>query len=119
MWREMERGRKVDAAGSLITGENFKDIRDMKQVLATKYRLNFYRCLTEKMMIYALGRGLEYYDIEAVDRIVENLNQHNGEFSALLSGIVESAPFQKRRNPGFAETLPQPKPSETRASLDK
>lgn len=106
MWREKERGQKIDATGSLITGEKFASIREVKDVLATKYRENFYRCLTEKMMIYALGRGLEYYDVEAVDRIVENLNQHDGHFSALLSGIIESAPFQKRRTPGFAETLP-------------
>jgi hypothetical protein len=119
MWRETERGQKIDASGSLITGEKFQNIHQVKEVLATKYRQNFYRCLTEKMLIYALGRGLEYYDVEAVDRIVENLNQHDGHFSALLSGIIESAPFQKRRTPGFAETLPQPKPSETRASLDK
>jgi hypothetical protein len=98
MWREKERNQPIDAAGKLITGEEFHDIREVKRVLATKHRLDFYRCLTEKLLTYALGRGLEYYDVESVDRIVEQLDKDNGHFSALLTGIVESAPFQKRRN---------------------
>ncbi len=118
MWRERERGQPIDAAGSLVTGETFKDIREVKRVLSTTYRENFYRCLTEKMLTYALGRGLEYYDVETVDRIVGQLNRENGQFSALLSGIIESAPFQKRRHPEFKENFPPTKPAEQRASLD-
>ena len=49
-------------------------------------------------MIYALGRGLEYYDEFTLDQIVERLTKADGRPSALLLGIVESAPFQKRRN---------------------
>jgi len=45
-----------------------------------------------------LGRGLEYYDVESVDRIVERLDKENGKFSALLTGIIESSPFQRTRN---------------------
>ena len=60
--------------------------------------MNFYRCLTEKLLIYALGRGLEHYDTETVDRIVARLEREDGRFSALLLGIIESAPFQKQRN---------------------
>jgi hypothetical protein len=98
MWREKERGQSIDAAGKLITGESFDNIRELKRTLKSDHRLDFYRCLTEKLLTYALGRGLEYYDVETVDRIVARLEQENGRFSALLSGIVESAPFQKRRN---------------------
>lgn len=98
MWREKERNQPIDAAGKLITGEEFHDIREVKRLLATKHRRTFYQCLTEKLLTYALGRGLEYYDVETVDRIVEQLDKDNGRFSALLTGIVESAPFQKRRN---------------------
>jgi len=97
MWRESERGVPVDAAGKLITGEPFQDIRDVKQALVTRHRLEFYRCFTEKLLTYALGRGLEFYDAETVDRIVEDLDQHNGSFSTLLSGVIHSAPFQKTR----------------------
>jgi mono/diheme cytochrome c family protein len=124
MWRDKERGQTIDASGSL-TGDEFKDIRDVKKVLTTKYRDDFYRCLTEKMLIYALGRGLQYYDVDSVDRIVERIGKEDGKFSALLTGIVESAPFQKRRNPEAKENLPpgkndlpSAKPAETRASID-
>jgi hypothetical protein len=99
IWRDTERGKPIDAAGKLVTGETFTDIREVKRVLASRHSMDFYRCLTEKMLTYALGRGLEYYDVESVDRIVEKLAKENGRFSALLTGIVESAPFQRTRLP--------------------
>jgi hypothetical protein len=97
MWREKERGQPVDSAGQLITGESFNNIRELKHILATDRHLDFYRTLTEKLLVYALGRGLEYYDAETVDRIVDRLEKSNGRFSELLMGVVESSPFQKRR----------------------
>ena len=99
MWRETERKQPIDAAGKLISGETFKDIRELKKILRENHAEDFYHCLTEKMMTYALGRGMEHYDIEAMDRIVERLKKEDGKFSALLTGIIESAPFQRRRNP--------------------
>jgi hypothetical protein len=99
MWRDSERGTAIDAGGQLITGESFHDIREVKRALVQNHRLEFYRCLTEKMLTYALGRGLEYYDVETVDRIVQALAKANGRFSALLAGIIDSAPFEKTRNP--------------------
>ena len=54
-----ERGQPIDASGQLITGESFHDVRDLKRILKDRHRLDFYRCLTEKMLTYALGRGLE------------------------------------------------------------
>jgi hypothetical protein len=98
MWREKERGQAIDATGRLITGESFHDVRDLKKILKANHLTEFYRCLTEKLLTYALGRGLDYYDVETVDRIVEQLQRDNGRFSTLLYGIVESAPFQERRN---------------------
>jgi hypothetical protein len=117
MWREKERGQPIDAAGKLITGETFRDIRDVKRVLATQHRRDFYRCLTEKLLTYALGRGLDYYDVETVDQIVERLERENGRFSAVLMGVVESPPFQKRRNIRAPSTSEEPKPLEQRAEL--
>lgn len=108
MWRDNERGQPIDATGKLITGEAFKDIRDVKRILATNHRHDFYHCLAEKLLTYALGRGLQYYDTETLDRIVERLERNNGKFSALLAGIVESAPFQKRRNPSAPANAPAP-----------
>jgi len=108
MWRETERGQPIDAAGRLITGETFRDIREVKRVLATNHRHDFYHCLTEKLLIYALGRGLEYYDTYTMDQIVARLDKENGRLSALITGIIESAPFQKRRNPGAQGAAEQP-----------
>lgn len=98
MWREKERGQPIEPAGQLITGEQFHSVRDLKRLLANEHRLDFYRCLTEKLLTYALGRGLEYYDVHTVDQIVARLEAEEGRFSALLMGVIESAPFQRRRN---------------------
>jgi hypothetical protein len=117
LWREKERGQPIDAGGKLITGETFSDVRDVKRTLVTNHRLDFYRCLTEKLLTYALGRGLEYYDVDAVDRIVERLDKENGRFSALLMGIVESTPFQKRRNPSALTEQEPVKPVQQRAEI--
>jgi hypothetical protein len=97
MWREKERGQPIEPSGTLITGEEFKNIRELKQIIRDNHRTDFYRCLTEKLLTYALGRGLEDYDVEAVDRIIARLEKDDGRMSALISGIVESAPVQKRR----------------------
>ena len=88
----------LDTAGTLITGESFAGVRDLKRILKTDRRADFYRCLTEKLLTYALGRGVEPTDAEAVDQIVDRLERERGRFSALLLGIIESAPFQKRRD---------------------
>lgn len=96
-WRDMDAKQKIDPSGKLATGESFADVRDLKRILANERRLDFYRCLTEKMMTYALGRGVEYHDIITVDQIVEQLEKEKGRFSVLLAGIIESAPFQKLR----------------------
>ena len=96
-WRDEEAGQVIDPAGDLITGESFTGVQELKAVLADKHQSSFHRCLTEKLLTYALGRGLEYYDEYTVDQIVNRLEQHDGQFLALIEGIVESAPFQKRR----------------------
>jgi hypothetical protein len=97
IWREKERNQPIDAAGQLITGETFGTVRELKNILVTKHRRDFYRCLTEKMLTYALGRGLDYRDVLTVDEIVARLEKENGRPSVLLTGIIESAAFQKRR----------------------
>ncbi|HLX61019.1 MAG TPA: DUF1592 domain-containing protein [Planctomycetota bacterium] len=97
MWRESEHKVPIDASGTLATGQTFNGAHELKKLLTAKFRREFYRCLTEKLLTYALGRGLEYYDTESVDQIVDRLEKNGGKFSALMNGIVESAPFQKRR----------------------
>ena len=72
-------------------------MKELKKILVSSRRADFYRCVTEKMLTFALGRGVEYYDIETVEKIVEKLDAEKGKFSVLLSGIVESSAFQRRR----------------------
>ncbi len=96
-WRDKERSQPIDASGQLITGESFKSVKELKHTLVRERRRDFYRCLTEKMLTYALGRGLDYHDVESVDKIVDQVERADGRPSALVAGIIESAPFQKRR----------------------
>ena len=104
MFRDKQHGQPIDAGGKLITGENFKDIRELKSILKDSRRRDFYHCLSEKFLTYALGRGPEYFDVETIDRIAEQLERDQGRFSTLLMRVIESAAFQKRRtSPGAPE----------------
>lgn len=98
LFRDKEREQPIDSGGKLITGESFSNIHELKRILKDSRRNDFYYCLTEKFLTYALGRGPEYYDEETIGRIAEKLERDQGRFSTLLMGIIESAPFQKRRN---------------------
>ena len=102
MYREKERGQVIETPGKLVTGETFNNVKELKHLLANEHRQDFYRCFTEKLLTYALGRGPEYYDLETIDQIVQRLNKEDGRFSALLMGIIESAPFQKERKTATA-----------------
>ncbi len=117
IWREQERGQAIDAKGKLITGEEFNDIRTVKRILVTNHKRDFYRCLSEKLLTYALGRGLEYYDTETVDALVSRLDDTNGRFSSLLVGIIESVPFQKSRNPDALGGSVTTRPVQQRADI--
>jgi hypothetical protein len=96
-WRNQDLGQPIDASGKLATGESFGDIRELKQILVTRHKSEFYRCLAEKLLTYAVGRGMEYYDVPTIDKIVGDLDRDHGAFSTLLMGIIESAPFQMQR----------------------
>jgi hypothetical protein len=96
-WRDTERKKPIDSEGHLITGEKFDSVAELKKILANDHREEFYRTLSTKLMTYATGRGMEYYDVETIDQIVERLEDQDGRFGALLTGIVQSAPFQKMR----------------------
>jgi hypothetical protein len=96
-WRDTEAQQPIDPSGQLITGEAFGNVRELKRILVRERQTDFYRCLTEKLLTYALGRGLDYHDVHAVDQIVERLARTDGRISALLLGVIESTPFQKQR----------------------
>ncbi|MEO6079590.1 MAG: DUF1592 domain-containing protein [Steroidobacteraceae bacterium] len=96
-WRTTDSGQPVQPAGKLITGESFTNVREFKHILATSRRQDFYYALSEKLLTYALGRGVEYYDTPTLDELVAQLEASGGRPSALLHAIVNSAPFQQRR----------------------
>jgi hypothetical protein len=96
-WRDKERETPIDPTGKLITGEPFTQIKDLKRILVNERRQDFYRCVSEKLLTYALGRGLEDYDTQAVDDLVARLEKANGGARTLLMGVIESTPFQKTR----------------------
>ncbi len=102
-WRDRdETGAAIDASGKLATGRTVNGLADMKVLLRSR-KQDFARCLTEKMLIYALGRGLDYYDEPTITRIMFTLEKNNYHFSTLLAGIVKSPAFVMRRGASQAE----------------
>jgi mono/diheme cytochrome c family protein len=102
-YRTKEGQFPIDPSGKLTSGEFFQGASELSNILATSKRDQFVRCLTEKMMIYALGRGLEYYDRAATDQIMKAAEKNQYKFSSLVLGVVKSMPFEQRRA-GDAET---------------
>ena len=96
-WRSEIAGSPVDASGLLASGEAFEGPAELRSLLLNQKDV-FVRNLTEKMLSYALGRGLDYYDAPVVKRISKTIAAHGYRSSALIDGIVESFPFQYRRN---------------------
>ncbi|REK24991.1 MAG: DUF1592 domain-containing protein, partial [Planctomycetota bacterium] len=95
-WRQDERGRPIDASAELPDGTQFEGPGGLKRILLER-KQEFVECLTEAMLTFALGRGLEPYDACAVDAIVAQAAAEGYRFSALVDGIVQSYPFQYRR----------------------
>jgi hypothetical protein len=100
-WREKDGAASIDASGKLPTGEEFNGPLALQKVLVAR-KDEFVECLTEKLLIYALGRGLEYYDQCAVDKIVKNVKAADYRFSALVLEVVKSDPFLKKGSKGSA-----------------
>ena len=95
-FREKDGEFPIDPAGELPSGEKFSGSNELKEILKSRQNL-FARCITEKLLTYALGRGLEYYDRPAVDRIATALSQNGYRFSTLIVETVKSEPFRMRR----------------------
>ena len=94
-WRTHDGIVSVDASGSLPDGRSFRTPKQLKEILRSD-RSAFIRGLTEKMLIYALGRGLQSYDKPTVASIVSEVERNDYRFSSLVLGIVRSMPFQMR-----------------------
>jgi hypothetical protein len=95
-WRMLEEGKPVDASGGLPDGSTFTGVSGLEDGLLKRPEI-FVGTLTEKLLTFALGRGVEYYDAPAVRKIVREAKAENYRFSSIIVGITESAPFTMRK----------------------
>jgi len=104
-WRTTDEGSPIDAAGILVDGSKLDGAKGMREALL-RYSPQFVRVITEKLLIYALGRGTEYYDMPLVRSIVHVAEPNNYRFSSLIFGVVKSDAFQMNQKPapGAAQT---------------
>jgi hypothetical protein len=97
-WRTKDGGDggvPIDPAVELYDGQPINGPVGLRQALL-RYSPQFIRMVTEKLMTYGLGRGVEYYDMPVIRSIVRDAGRNNNRFSAIVLGIVKSAPFQMR-----------------------
>jgi len=94
-WRTTDAGRPIDASGVLLDGTKVNGPRDLRQALMAQ-KTQFAAAVTEKLLTYALGRGLEYYDAPAVRAIDRSAAANGYRWSSLMLATVKSAPFQMR-----------------------
>ena len=96
-WRTVEDNNHtpIDASGSLPDGSKFEGVAGLQKALLSRPEI-FVTTLSEKLLTYALGRGVEYYDAPAIRSVVRDARQKDFRFSSLIAGIVRSTPFQMR-----------------------
>lgn len=97
VWRTEDGKEPIDPSGELPDGKTFRGPAELKVVLMARQE-EFRRCLAEKLLTYALGRGLEYYDACAVQRISRECAAHDNRFSVLITEIVRSPAFRQRES---------------------
>ena len=94
-WRERDGRTPIDPSGQLVDGTPLHGVADLRQALLSRSDA-FVTAATEKLLTYALGRPVQYYDMPTIRAIVRRAAQHDYRFSLLVLGVVESAPFQKK-----------------------
>jgi Protein of unknown function (DUF1592)/Protein of unknown function (DUF1588)/Protein of unknown function (DUF1587)/Protein of unknown function (DUF1585)/Protein of unknown function (DUF1595)/Planctomycete cytochrome C len=92
-WRTKENGSPIDPNGYLVDGSSLEGVKGVRDALI-RYSPQFVRMLTEKLFIYAMGRGTDYYDMPLIRSIVRSAESNDNRFSVLILGIVKSEPFQ-------------------------
>jgi hypothetical protein len=97
-WRTMEEGQPVDCTGGLPDGSTFIGVSGLEAAMLKQPDI-FVGTMTEKLMTYALGRGVEYYDAPAVRQVVRSARDSDYRFSAMIVAIVTSTPFTMRTSP--------------------
>ena len=96
-WRTVDAGLPIDASGKLPNGKVFTGSAELKKILLTDHRDEFITTVAEKLLTYALGRGLEAYDQPTVRAIVRDAAKDNYRLPAMISAIINSKPFQMRK----------------------
>ncbi len=96
LWRDRQGETAIDTTGSL-DGVKFNGVLELRQLLRSHER-EFVTTVTKKLLTYALGRGVEYYDMPAVRKIVRDAQDDGYRWSSILLGIVNSTPFRMRRS---------------------
>jgi hypothetical protein len=96
-WRIAENAASIDASGSLPDGSQFAGVSGLQKAVLSRPEI-FVTTFTEKLLTYALGRGIEYYDAPAIRGIVKEAKAQDYKFSSVIIGIVRSTPFQMRRS---------------------
>ncbi|SIO66161.1 Planctomycete cytochrome C [Singulisphaera sp. GP187] len=96
-WRTIEEGKPTDATGGLPDGSEFVGVTGLEHALRNRPDL-FVGTLTEKLLTYALGRGVESFDAPAIRKVVRDARAENYRFSSLIVGIATSTPFQMRKS---------------------
>lgn len=95
-WREVELGEPIDASGALPGSEGFVGVEGLEEALLNQSDL-FVAALAEKLLTFAIGRGVEAFDGPTIRKIVQDAEEDDLRFSAIVLGVVESAPFQMRK----------------------
>jgi hypothetical protein len=95
-WRTRDGQFPIDSSGELLGGRKFEDAKALKEILRSTGAKKFTRCLIENMLTYALGRGLEVYDLCTVEAIRRQCADDDYRIRSILCGIVESQAFQYR-----------------------
>jgi hypothetical protein len=98
-YRTRQFGMKIDARGQLPNGTQFEGSEQLKNVLVSQRLPNLTRQVTEKMLTYALGRQLEYYDEQAIRTIVMKTTEDDYQFQTLIKSVINSQPFLYRQLP--------------------
>jgi hypothetical protein len=97
-WRVKEKAGPIDASGQLADGTKVNGPVDLRRAVM-RHPEQFVATFTEKLLTYALGRGLEYYDMPVVRKIAKDAAGNDYRFSSIIVGIVKSAPFEMKKAP--------------------
>jgi len=117
-WRTTDDGAPINTAGVLVDGSKLDGVGGLRAALL-RYSPQFERVATEKLLIYALGRGTEYFDMPLIRSIVRDAQRNNNRFSSLVLGVVKSEPFQMNGKLQISgKTGDDAKPAQQRAAVE-